>query len=70
MYKERCRSRCTWHGQQKETLEAKIILKYEYPLVTVKRNVRHGPKFIHDYSCPKRAMNVICEIMKFAVFEW
>ena len=59
-----------WHGEQGETLEARILLSYGYPLVTIKRNSRQDPKFIRDYSSPKRAMNAIREIVKFAGFEW
>lgn len=58
------------HGEQEETLEARILLSYGYPLVTIKRNGRQDPKFIRDYSSPKRAMNAIREIVKFADFEW
>ena len=59
-----------WHGEQEETLEARILLSYGCPLVTIKRNGRQDPKFIRDYSSPKRAMNAIREIVKFAGFEW
>ena len=59
-----------WHGEQEETLEARILLSYGCPLVTIKRNGRQDPKFIRDYSSPKRAMNAIHEIVKFAGFEW
>ena len=59
-----------WHGEQEETLEARILLSYGYPLVVVKRNGKQDPKFMRDYSSPKRAMNAIREIVKFAGFEW
>lgn len=59
-----------WYGEQEETLEARILLSYGYPLVTIKRNGRQDPKSIRDYSSPKRAMNAIREIVKFAGFEW
>ena len=59
-----------WHGEQEETMEARILLIYGYPLVTIKRNGRQGSKFIRDYSSPKRTMNSIREIVKFAGFEW
>lgn len=32
-----------WHGEQEETLEARILLSYGYPLVTIKRNSRQVP---------------------------
>lgn len=59
-----------WHGEQEETLEARILLSYGYPLVTIKRNGGQDPKFTRDYSSPKRAMNAIRGIVKFAGFEW
>ena len=59
-----------WHGEQEETLEVRILLSYGYPLVTIKRNGRQDPKFIRDYSSPKRAFNAIRESVKFAGFEW
>ncbi len=59
-----------WHGEREETLEARILLSYGCPLVTIKRNGRQDPKFIRDYSSPKRAMSAIREIVKFAGFEW
>ena len=39
-------------------------------LASVKRNGRDDPKFIRDYSSPKRAMNAAKEIVTFAGFEW
>lgn len=59
-----------WHGEQEETLEVRITLSYGYPLVVVKRNGKQDPKFMRDYSSPKRAMNAIREIVRFAGFEW
>jgi len=59
-----------WHGEQEEMLEVRILLSYGCPLVTIKRNGKQDPKFIRDYSSPKRAMNAIREIVKFAGFEW
>lgn len=59
-----------WQGEQEDKLEVRILLSYGYPLVVVKRNGRQDPKFIRDYSSPKRAMSAICEIVRFAGFEW
>lgn len=59
-----------WQGEQEDTLEVRILLSHGYPLVVVKRNGRQDPKFIWDYSSPKRAMNAIREIVRFAGFEW
>ena len=35
-----------------------------------KRNGKQDPKFMRDYSSPKRAMNAIREIVRCAGFEW
>lgn len=59
-----------WYGEQEETLEVRIMLSYGYPLVVVKRNGKQDPKFVRDYSSPKRAMNAIREIVRCAGFEW
>ena len=59
-----------WQGEQDDHLEVRIMLSYGYPLVVVKRNGREDPKFIRNYSSPKRAMNAIREIVRWAGFEW
>ena len=59
-----------WYGEQDDTLEVRITLSYGYPLVVVKRNGKQDPKFMRDYSSPKRAMNAIREIVRWAGFEW
>lgn len=59
-----------WYGEQEETLEVRIMLSYGYPLVVIKRNGRQDPKFIRDYTSPKRAMNAIRESVKLAGFQW
>ena len=59
-----------WQGEQEDILEVRILLSHGYPLVVVKRNGRQDPKLIRDYSSPKRAMNAIREIVRFAGFEW
>lgn len=59
-----------WYGEQDDTLEVRITLSYGYPLVVVKRNGKQDPKFMRDYSSPKRAMNAIREIVRCAGFEW
>lgn len=59
-----------WQGEQEDALEVRILLSYRYPLVVVKRNGKQDPKFIRDYSSPKRAMNAIREIVRYAGFEW
>ena len=59
-----------WYGEQDDHLEVRIMLSYGYPLVVVKRNGREDPKFIRDYSSPKRAMNAIREIVRCAGFDW
>lgn len=59
-----------WYGEQDDTLELRIILSYGVPLVVVKRNGRQDPKFMRDYSSPKRAFNAMREIARCAGFEW
>lgn len=59
-----------WYGEQDDTLEVRITMSYGYPLVVVKRNGKQDPKFMRDYSSPKRAMNAIREIVRCAGFEW
>ena len=59
-----------WHGEQQDTLEIRILLSYGYPLVVVKRNGKQEPRFMRDYSSPKRAMNAIKEILRCAGFDW
>ncbi len=53
-----------------DTLEIRMILCGTAVLETVRRNGRDDPKFIRDYSSPKRAMKAIREIARFAGFEW
>ena len=59
-----------WYGEMEDRLEVRIMMSYGYPLVVVKRNGREDPKFIRDYSSPKRAMNAIREIVRCAGFDW
>lgn len=53
-----------------DTIEIRMILCGTAVLAAVRRNGRDDPKFIRDYSSPKRAMNAIREIVRFAGFEW
>ena len=59
-----------WHGKQQDTLEIRMMLCGTAVLASVRRNGRDDPKFIRDYSSPKRAMNAAREIATFAGFEW
>ena len=45
-------------------------MSYGYPLVVVKRNGKQEPRFMRDYSSPKRAMSAIKEIVRCAGFDW
>ena len=58
-----------WSNDSK-TLEARIILSGTYTLASIKINGKEDPKFIRDYTSPKRAMNAAREIANFAGFEW
>lgn len=53
-----------------DTLEIRMMLCGTAVLAAVRRNGRDDPKFIRDYSSPKRAMNAAREIVRFAGFEW
>ncbi len=59
-----------WHGKMQETLEIRMMLCGTAVLASVRRNGKDDPKFIRDYSSPKRAMNAAREIATFAGFEW
>lgn len=59
-----------WHGKQQDTLEIRMMLCGTAVLASVRRNGRDDPKFIRDYTSPKRAMTAAREIATFAGFEW
>ena len=59
-----------WYGKQQDTLEIRMMLCGTAVLASVRRNGKDDPKFIRDYSSPKRAMNAAREIVTFAGFEW
>lgn len=59
-----------WHGKLQDTLEIRMMLCGTAVLASVRRNGRDDPKFIRDYTSPKRAMNAAREIATFAGFEW
>ena len=56
--------------KEDETLEVRIMLSYIYTLVTVRRNGKADPKFIRDYSSPKRAMSAIRMMVLNDGFSW
>ena len=58
-----------WQDEREDTLEVRILLSYGYPLVSIRRNDRQDPKFVRDYTSPKRAFNAIREIVRWAGFE-
>ena len=59
-----------WHGKQQTTLEIRMMLCGTAVLASVRRDGRDDPKFIRDYSSPKRAMNAAREIATYAGFDW
>ena len=59
-----------WYGKQQDTLEIRMMLCGTAVLASVIRNGKDDPKFIRDYSSPKRAMNAAREIVTLAGFEW
>lgn len=56
-------------NRENETLEIRILLSGEYPLMTVKRNGAPDPKFIRDYQNPKSAFDTIRKIITAAGFK-
>lgn len=56
-------------NRENETLEIRILLSGEYPLMTVRRNGAPDPKFIRDYQNPKSAFDTIRKIITAAGFE-
>lgn len=56
-------------SRENETLEIRILLSGEYPLMTVRRNGAPDPKFIRDYQNPKSAFIAIRKIITAAGFE-
>lgn len=56
-------------NRENETLEIRILLSGEYPLMTVRRNRAPDPKFIRDYQNPKSAFSAIRKIITAAGFE-
>ena len=53
-----------------KTLEVRIILSGTYTLASIKINGKEDPKFIRDYSSPKRAISVIQSTVRRAGYEW
>ncbi len=53
-----------------EIPEVRIMLSHTYALVTVRHNGNDDPKFIRDYSSPKRAMSVIRTMVRNRGFIW
>lgn len=56
--------------KEDETLEVRIMLSHTYALVTVRHNGNDDPKFIRDYSGPKRAMGAIRTMVRNRGFIW
>jgi hypothetical protein len=56
-------------NRESETLEIRIMLSGEYPLMTVRKNGEPVPRFIRDYQNPKSAFIAIRKIITAAGFE-
>lgn len=56
--------------KEDETLEVRIMLSHTYTLVTARHNSNDDPKFIRDYSSPKRAMSAIRTMVRNRGFIW
>lgn len=58
-----------WNNDGK-TLEVRIMLSGTYTLASIKINGKEDPKFIRDYSSPRRAMSAIQTTVRRAGYEW
>ena len=58
-----------WNNDGK-TLEVRIMLSGTYTLASIKIDGKEDPKFIRDYSSPKRAMSAIQTTVRRAGYEW
>ena len=56
-------------NRENETLEIRILLSGEYPLMTVRKNGNPDPRFIRDYQNPKSAFSAIRKIITAAGFK-
>ena len=56
-------------NRENETLEIRILLSGEYPLMSVRKNDKSDPRFIRDYQNPKSAFSAIRKIITAAGFE-
>ena len=56
-------------NRENETLEIRILLSGEYPLMTIRKNGAPDPRFIRDYQNPKSAFSAIRKIITAAGFE-
>lgn len=66
-------NRIIYHKIWKEddaTLEVRMMFSGTYTLVSVKHNGKADPKFIRDYSSPKRAMSAIRTMVLNVGFSW
>lgn len=50
-------------------LEVRMLFSGTYTLVTAKHNGKSDPKFVRDYSTPKRAMNAIRTMVRNTGFD-
>ena len=57
-----------WYGESTDTLMVRIWMQYGIPMVWVIRNGQMEDR-IRSYTSPKRAMNAIAEIVRFAGYE-
>ena len=66
-------NRIIYHREWREddaTLEVRMMFSGTYTLVSVKHNGKADPKFVRDYSSPKRAMSAIRTMVLNAGFSW
>ena len=61
-------SEVVWHGLVHSSYEIRAKISYGYPLIQIYQDGRRTDT--RDYSSPKRALNAIKEIIRFAGYEF
>ena len=62
------KTQVAWYGESTDRLEITTWISYGIQMVRITRNGRSEDR-IRDYSSPKRAMNAIAEIVRFAGYK-
>ena len=57
-----------WYGKQEKRMESKVDENYGIPMIRIFKDGRQSDH--RNYSTPKRAVNAMREIVRFAGFEF